>query len=262
MEEALSPAEFRAVWDSKPVLRAVYGDYYRRMASQCRPGTTLEVGAGSGNLNEVMADVVASDIVACPWLDAVVDAQALPFADGSLANIVGVDVLHHVQYPRRFLAEARRVLAPGGRVVLVEPAITPVSWAVFKLGHPEPVDMRADPLSAGAPDASKHPMDSNQAIPTLLAGRDRNRLEREITGLRVAHAERLSLFAYPLSGGFRPWNLLPARAVGPVLRLEEHLNPVLARAMGFRLLLVFERAGASPRAMPGPARRQASEVSQ
>ncbi len=241
MEAALSPTEFRSVWDSKAVLRAVYGDYYRRMAAWCRPGTTLEVGAGSGNLKEVMADVVASDIVSCPWLDAVVDAQALPFADGSLANIVGVDVLHHVQYPRRFLVEARRVLAPGGRVVLLEPAVTPVSWAVFKVGHPEPIDMRADPLAAGAPDPGKHPMDSNQAVPTLLAGRYRSRMEQEIPGLRVAHVERLSLFAYPLSGGFRPWNLLPARLVGPVLRLEERLAPVLARAMGFRLLLVFER---------------------
>ena len=241
MEAALSPAEFRAVWDSKAVLRAVYGDYYRRLSSWCRPGTTLEVGAGSGNLKTTLPDVVSSDVVPCSWLDAVVDAQALPFADDSLGNIVGVDVLHHLQYPRRFLADATRVLKPGGRVVLVEPAITPVSWAVYKVGHPEPIDLSADPLSDGVPDPGKHPMDANQAIPTLLAGRYRKRLERMVPGLKVAHVERLSLLAYPLSGGFRPWNLLPARLVGPLLRLERHLAPLLAPVMGFRLLLVLER---------------------
>lgn len=246
MEKALTPEEFRALWQSKPALRAVYNDYYRRMAEWRRPGPTLEVGAGSGNLRETLPDVIASDIVACPWLDAVVDAQALPFADGSLASIVGVDVLHHVEYPRRFLGEIRRVLQPGGRFVVVEPAITPLSRIVFTIGHPEPIDMRADPLADGVPDPSKHPMDSNQAIPTLLAGRDRQRLEREFPGLRVLHAERLSLAAYPLSGGFRPWTLLPSALVDPLLRIENRLSPLLARVMGFRLLLVLERDAAPP----------------
>jgi hypothetical protein len=93
--------------------------------------------------------------------------------------------------------------------VLVEPAITRVNWLVFKLGHPEPVDLRADP--DGLPSPSKHPFESNQAIPTLLAGRDRRRLERVVQELRLIQRQRLSPFAYPLSGGHRPW-CPPARA--------------------------------------------------
>ena len=201
----------------------------------------MEVGAGSGNLKETMPQVLATDIVTVAWLDAVVDAHALPFADSTVDSLVGIDVLHHVQYPVRFLAEAERVLKPGGRVVLVEPAITPVSRVVFALGHPEPVDMRADPLAEGAPDRGKHPMDSNQALPTLLAGRHRAGLERRVPDLRLVCRQHLSLAAYPLSGGFRPWNLVPPRLVGPLLRLEERLVPVLGRLMGFRLLLVYER---------------------
>jgi SAM-dependent methyltransferase len=243
VERALSPAEFRAVWHSKPVLRAVYRDYYRRMAEWCGPGPTLEIGAGSGNLRETLPGVIASDIVPCPWLDAVVDAQALPFADRSLGNVLGVDVVHHIQYPRRFLGEIRRVLRPGGRLIVLEPAITPVSRLVFALGHPEPVDMGADPLADGTPDPSKDPMDSNQAIPTLLAGRHRSRLEKRFPDLRVVHSQILGLAAYPLSGGFRPWSLLPAVLVEPVLAIEERLAPRLGRLAGFRLLLVLERVG-------------------
>jgi SAM-dependent methyltransferase len=242
MEEALTPAQFRAVWSAKSSLRAVYRDYYRRMEGWCRPGVVVELGAGSGNLKETMPAVLATDIVAAPWLDAVVDGHVLPFADRSVDSIVGLDVLHHVQYPVRVLVEAQRVLRPGGRLVLVEPAITPVSSLVLRLGHPEPVDMRVDPLVDGTPDPQKHPMDSNQALPTLLAGRHRARVAHRVPDLRLVVRQYLSLFAYPLSGGFRPWSLMPSRMVGPVLRAEARLSPALGRLLGFRLMLVYERS--------------------
>jgi len=78
VEEALTPEQFRDVWNAKPSLRAVYRDYYRRLEEWSRPGMIVELGAGSGNLKEAMPEVVATDIVSVPWLDAVVDAQALP----------------------------------------------------------------------------------------------------------------------------------------------------------------------------------------
>ncbi len=49
------------------------------------------------------------------------DALALPFADASFATVLIRDVLHHLVEPRGALAEAVRVLRPGGRLVLVEP---------------------------------------------------------------------------------------------------------------------------------------------
>lgn len=241
MEAAISPEEARAIWESKPVLRTVYRDYYRSLAGWCRPGRTVEVGAGGGDLKGSLPGTVTSDIVWSPGLDLVLDAQALPFRDGSLANIVGVDVLHHVEYARRFLAEAQRVLEPGGRIALMEPAITPLSWVAYKLGHPEPIDLSADPLADGTPDPSKHPFDANQAVPTLLASRHRRRLYSEFPALQIVCDDRLSLIAYPLSGGFRPWCLLPERLVPALLRLEQRLSPSLAPLLGFRLLLVFEK---------------------
>jgi SAM-dependent methyltransferase len=240
-EQALTSEQFRALWDAKPVLRAVYRDYYQRICSWVRGQPTVEIGAGGANLKESLPQLIASDIVWSPWLDLTLDAQAMPFASESVANFVGVDVLHHIEHPRQFLAEAERTLKPGGRVVFVEPAITPVSWIVFKLGHPEPVILRVDPLAPGTARSGRYPMDSNQALPTLLVGRDRERLEREFPRLRVAHRERLSLFAYPLSGGFQPWCLLPQLLVKPVLRAERHLDPLLGPVMAFRLLLILER---------------------
>jgi Methylase involved in ubiquinone/menaquinone biosynthesis len=50
------------------------------------------------------------------------DAEALPFADRSLDAIVATDVIEHVAGDARAAAEARRVLRPGGVVILSVPA--------------------------------------------------------------------------------------------------------------------------------------------
>src|SRR5512134_2847437 len=113
----------------------------------CRPGLMLEIGGGSGNLKEFMPRVVTTDILQAPWLDAVADAEALPFRDKTFDDIVMVDVLHHLEAPGLFFREAQRVLRPRGRLVLVEPAITPLSWVAYRFCHQEPVIMGQDPLA-------------------------------------------------------------------------------------------------------------------
>lgn len=233
-------ADQRDAWRRKPALRAVYTDCYRRMAASCGPGRTLEIGGGSGNFKEFAPHVVSTDIVALPWLDAVCDAHRLPFRDAAFGNVVLFDVLHHLAVPRRFLAEAVRVLRPGGRIVVCEPAVTVASWAPYRFVHPEPVRMREDPL-ADAEAGARDPFDSNQAIPTLLFGRHRRRLAGIFPELRLRRMTYFALLAYPLSGGFRPWSLLPAPLVAPILRLDTALARWLGRVMGFRLLAVLER---------------------
>jgi SAM-dependent methyltransferase len=52
---------------------------------------------------------------------AVADATALPFRDGAFASVLVRDLLHHLPEPRAALAEAARVLAPGGTLLVVEP---------------------------------------------------------------------------------------------------------------------------------------------
>ena len=61
---------YRATWDAKPVLQAVYGDFYNRMKEACHPnGPTLEIGAGIGKPSETLPGVITSDIQFAPWLD-------------------------------------------------------------------------------------------------------------------------------------------------------------------------------------------------
>ncbi len=55
-------------------------------------------------------------------------AEALPFPDGAFARILIVDAFHHFHHQAQATAELWRVLAPGGRLVILEPNIA--RWPV------------------------------------------------------------------------------------------------------------------------------------
>lgn len=235
---------YRSVWERKPVLRTLYDDIFERIAARVVNGPTLEIGGGVGNLKEKVSDVISSDIQLAPWLDLVADAQMLPFEDGSLSNIVMIDVLHHLEFPALLFREASRVLKPGGRIVMVEPGITLGSTLFYRFLHQEPVDMSADPLVEGVPDNTRDPYDSNQAIPTLLAGRYRQKFHARFPDLAIREASWFSMFAYPISGGFKSWSMINDSGARALLAVERHLEPVLGRLLGFRLLTVVEKNAA------------------
>lgn len=233
--------QYRLTWDQKPLLRRIYNDIYDRIAAACIKGRTLEIGGGIGQFKTRFPDVIAADIQKAPWLDLVTDAQSLPFAANSIANIVMVDVLHHIEFPLLFLREADRVLRRGGHLVMAEPAITWGSSLFYRLLHHEPVQMNADPLTVGKPDAMRDPYNSNQAIPTLLVSRERDRFAQLVPSLRIIRTDWFSLWVYPLSGGFKSWSLLPDRVGSRVLELEKKLEPTFGRFLAFRLLTVMEK---------------------
>ncbi len=240
MTEALDT--YQQQWNRKPVLRTVYNDIYDRITALCTPGVTIEIGGGIGKLKHRLPRVITTDIQFGSWLDCLADAQRLPFAATSAANIVMVDVLHHLEFPVLFFREAERILKPGGRVIMVEPAITWGSTLFYRLFHGEPVRTSADPLIEGSPNPHRDPYHANQAIPTLLATRDRNRFERRLPDLRVVRVDWFALAVYPLSGGFKSWALISDALARRVLKFERAIEPLLGHLTGFRMLMVVEKA--------------------
>jgi SAM-dependent methyltransferase len=179
------------------------------------------------------------------WAQEVVDAQALPYDAGSLANLVMVDVLHHLPNPSHCLAEAERTLKPGGRLVMLEPYCSPVSTLLYRVFHHERTDLDVDPF-ADQPQSSDEPFDSNQAIPTLIFWRRLGEFTRRNPGLSVIGRRRLATLAYPLSGGFSKPALMSERLLRATELLERLLAPA-ARLLAFRCLVVLERrAGDRP----------------
>jgi len=233
----------REQWNRKPVLRHIYYEYFSLIREACTEGRTLEVGGGSGNFKALFPEIISLDIVPLPWLDIVADAQILPIKDGSIANIVMIDVLHHFEHPSKFFTEVERVLQPGGRIIFIEPAITPVSRVVLALFHPEPIDLRINPLDELPCDPTREPFDANQAIPTLLFGRYRHSFEKRFPNLKIKKIQYLDIFSYPLSGGFRAWCLVPHNCLRHIRRMERFLLPAFGPVMAFRYYGIIEKTG-------------------
>lgn len=101
-------------------------------------GDILEVGCGEGSNMEVLAApgrrFVGCDLSrlalslareAAPpgdaWRLVRGEGEALPFPDGCFAGVMGISVLEHLPDPLRVIGEMARVLAPGGRLLLLSP---------------------------------------------------------------------------------------------------------------------------------------------
>jgi SAM-dependent methyltransferase len=233
--------DHKKTWEQKAVLKHIYHDFYNRIISFAVKGKTLEIGGGTGNLKEYLPSVTTTDIVPSPWLDFVCDAQDLPFDDESFDNIVGVDVLHHIERPILFFKEAVRVLKKSGRIILIDPAITKMSYGFYHFIHEEPVDLKADPLEDGPLSQDRKPFDANQAIPTLLYKKYKQDFEQKFPEFEFKTISYFSLWAYPLSGGFKPWSLIPSFLTPFLLKLEQKLEPYIGKFLAFRVIAVIEK---------------------
>lgn len=235
---------YREVWAQKALLRRLYQEYYRRIAAMLPhpAGRLVELGGGTGNLKTSLPRVVSTDLIRCPWLDAVLDAQAMPFADGRIDAFVAVDVLHHLEHPFRFLREAERCLRPGGRILLVDPYISPVSYLVLKLLHPEPVDFSKDLFVESADNGSfgKDPWDANQAMATVLFWRRREMFERRFPRLRILTRETFN-WVWPLTGGFSYPALVPERWAEWLFRIGRWR--LANRLSAFHAFVAIEKVG-------------------
>lgn len=240
LERAL--AEQEQAWESRPFLRRLYRDWYRLIRDRLAAvdGPVVELGSGIGRLREIVPDARLTDVEPTRWADEVVDAEALPYADGSVGNLVLVDVFHHLGRPAAFLDEARRVLHPGGRVVIVDPYCSPLSTAAYRAFHHERTDLGGEPFEEDAA-VSAEPLASNQARATLAFYRHAGEYARRWPELPVVERRLLSLVDYAASGGFSRRPLAPAAAYGALRTLERALAPA-RRLAAFRCLVVLERS--------------------
>jgi SAM-dependent methyltransferase len=236
-------------WNERPLLRRIYREWFVLMASRLSdvPGPTVELGSGIGQFRAFVPNLVTSDVEQTPWADLVVDAGSLPYADGELANVVMLDVFHHLPKPAAFLDEAARALAPGGRVVMVEPYVSTLSRAAYLLHH-ERLELDADGF---AETQSHDPLDANLAQTTLAFFRQRDDYADRWPELPIVEEAFFSFVVYPLSGGFTRRTLLPAAAYRPLSAVERAVAPLLGRLAAFRCLIVLERAAPADRDRAG-----------
>jgi SAM-dependent methyltransferase len=144
----------RLASDEQFAWTAAKSDHFSRIGAWIRPEfgrRVLEVGCGPGRYVAMLAskgfEVVGVDPVMYPTWPLIkshrevefadgVFAEALPFPDASFDHVACIAALLYFDDPHRALAEIRRVLKPGGRVVLRSVS----RWNLYNLIMGKPLD--------------------------------------------------------------------------------------------------------------------------
>jgi ubiquinone/menaquinone biosynthesis C-methylase UbiE len=120
-------------------------------------------------------------------------AEQLPWVDGCLDRIFSVNAIHHFRDPAAFLSECRRVLRPGGAVLIVglDPHRGDDEWWVYdffpatlpadRLRYPSSSMIRDSLSAAGFREITTEVAEHFSAEISFEAARDRGMVDRRAT---------------------------------------------------------------------------------
>ncbi|MFO8027242.1 MAG: methyltransferase domain-containing protein, partial [Opitutales bacterium] len=232
----------------KPLLRSAYRNFHRQIRARlCSdPGRTVELGSGIGMIKETIPDCLTTDLFDNPMVDQTEDAYALSFSRQSVANLILFDVWHHLEYPASAMDEFARVLAPGGRLILFEPAaLSLLGRLVYGCFHHEPIHPPG-PVQWHLPEGR-----SPQDLPYYAAQGNAWQFFRrgQIPGPLGRHWRINEVSFYPAfdwlaAGGFRARQLGPSGLRRPLEFLSASLVPFPA-IFATRMLVVIEKVSTS-----------------
>jgi SAM-dependent methyltransferase len=190
--ERRDKGEFVFVPERIPLFVAAVGSPGRRV---------LDIGCRSGALTQHFVpgnDVVGLDVdpaaLECAAARGITPVRAnvedpLPFEEGYFDAVVLGEILEHVRYPEELVAEARRVLRPGGKLVGSVPnAFRLQSRLLFLVGR-EPED---DPthLHLYSPAALRRVLAGFEAVELAFVGGRYRRLQPRLLGRDLVFSAR------------------------------------------------------------------------
>ncbi len=128
-------------WDSPIFLQRYWQRRrHRIILGWHRPGKVLDIGCGSSRILEDLGGAVGLD-VSMPKLRFMArrgcrtargSVYALPFPDGAFDEVVFSQVIEHLPPKPQILAEIRRVLRPGGRLIIGTPDYARLFWWILE----------------------------------------------------------------------------------------------------------------------------------
>lgn len=228
----------------KPMMRNVFAEFYDlciRLDDNYfkGEGKRVEIGAGVSFFKKNHPQILTTDIKQASNLDMVVDALNMPFENGSIRAIYGINCFHHFPDPGKFFKELERVLTKGGGCILIDPYYGWVAKRFYsRIFESEGFDMTQKTWTN---DSLGYMNGANQALSYIVFERDKEKLETLYPGLEIIMKKPLNNYLrYLLSGGLNFRQILPS-FTSPLIRLAEFLLTPVNRILALHHIIVIRK---------------------
>lgn len=225
------PLLHRRMIEEKPVLKAHMAQWYLDILhslnglKKCPEGIILELGSGAGFIEDFIPNILKTDAIKNPLCHEIQDACRLSYSNESVRCIILIGVFHHLSNPRGFLNEANRVLAKGGKIIMIEPSNTfPQKLLCSILDHYEYFDTKQVSWEKNESLLMK---EANLALTWIVFFRDRNVFEKEFPNLSIEKVRYHSLLLMLLSGGMTYKSMIPNFMIPMVKGIDRFLAPMM-----------------------------------
>lgn len=195
----------------EPFLRQLYGEWYEVFIAEMEKlpdGMKIELGSGGSFLKLVEPSVIGTDSLPFPTNDLTFSPVSMPFNSDSVSGIFMVDTFCQIPDTHAFLTEAQRVLKPGGKIIMVEPA--PSVWG--RLANRWFCQKSFDRSGAWPNPLSAPYKRANSALTWIVFERDRSRFESQFPDLSLRSMTYHTPLRYLLGGGSRFGSALVPRS--------------------------------------------------
>jgi SAM-dependent methyltransferase len=207
----------------------------------------IEVGSGIGASKDFIKakSFLTSDFNAYSWIDLKnVDALATPFPNDSLDFVVSSNMIHHLSNPTLFLIEVKRILRPGGYLLIQEVHTSLLMRLVLRLmrheGYNELVNVFDKNLVCSDPN---DPWSANNSIPKLLFRKEQ--FEKNFSGWTIIFDKKVEFLSFLNSGGVTAKTFyvpLPVLILRNLYRLDSILIKFLPEFFAFQRQIVIQKS--------------------
>lgn len=216
----------------KKQLNILYRAFYRELLSGFSlRQKVVELGSGGGFIKQVRPNTITSDVLQAPGVDAVFQAEKIPFTSMSVDGFVMLNVFHHIKDPQKALAEMSRTLKVKGKIVMIEPWNSPFGRFVYTHFHHEVFDPHSKSWKIKG---KKRMTDANGANPWIIFVRDRTLFHKLFPELTIRAVRPHTPFSYLLSGGLSR----PAMIISPLMRVLIKVEEKLCKYFPFFSMFV------------------------
>ena len=224
-------------------LRTYFSNIYEMVAEEIgQSEKILEVGSGAGISNIFLKQsVFRTDFFAFPHFNVMGGyvMESLPFNAETFDIVLAIDCIHHSKSPINSINELLRVVRKSGKVILVEPYVSYLSYLPYKLLHHESTTWYYKPKIKF--DASPEYTDfasGDQGVSKFLLRKFKKELVTNFSVVKIKYLSPISFFA---TGGTTRLIPTPAGLIRFLIKLESFIPQIIMKRISSRVLISIKK---------------------